>query len=48
VKGSQNTIYLEEAIKKLLSDPSDASLLARQEEWWLKKKELYFSSLDGI
>ncbi|PZM87405.1 MAG: hypothetical protein DLD55_01625 [candidate division SR1 bacterium] len=37
-KGSQNTIFLEEAVKMLLKNPSDAKLLTRQSEWWLKRK----------
>ena len=39
-KGSQNTIYLEEAIKLLLADPADASKLCRQDKDWLKRKKV--------
>ena len=39
VKGSQNTIFLEEATKALLEDKKDAENLTRQSEWRLKKKE---------
>lgn len=41
VKGSQNTIFLEESLKYLLSDHKDISLLCRQENYWLdiKKKQ---------
>ena len=38
-KGSQNTIFLEEAVKMLLKNPSDAKFLTRQSEWWLQKKK---------
>lgn len=48
-KGSQNTIFLEEAIKQILpgttlhpSQPSD--LLCRQSKWWLKTKLNYFKT----
>jgi UDP-N-acetylmuramoyl-tripeptide--D-alanyl-D-alanine ligase len=44
VKGSQNTIYLEELIKTILSDPNDLSNLCRQSPWWLKTKSNYRSS----
>ncbi len=37
-KGSQNTIFLEEAIKSILADKRDASALCRQEEYWLRTK----------
>jgi UDP-N-acetylmuramyl pentapeptide synthase len=39
VKGSQNTIFLEEAVKYLLSDKTDTTKLCRQENYWLKKKQ---------
>lgn len=38
VKGSQNTIYLEELVKSILQNPSDSSKLCRQSAWWLKTK----------
>jgi len=41
-KGSQNTIYLEEAIKILLANDEDAKNLVRQSNWWLKKKKRFF------
>jgi len=41
-KGSQNTIFLEEAVKAVLKEPKDAQKLCRQEKFWLKKKEAYF------
>ncbi|OGY88997.1 MAG: hypothetical protein A3B30_02810 [Candidatus Komeilibacteria bacterium RIFCSPLOWO2_01_FULL_52_15] len=36
VKGSQNGIFLEEAIKFILADPQDAGKLCRQEKYWKK------------
>lgn len=44
-KGSQNTIYLEEAIKILLANDEDAQSLVRQSDWWLKKKKRFFGSI---
>lgn len=41
-KGSQNKVFAEEAIKKLLADPEDASKLVRQSPYWLKRKEASF------
>ncbi len=41
-KGSQNTIFLEEAVKILLKNKSDGEKLCRQEEYWLKKKSTFF------
>lgn len=39
VKGSQNTIFLEEAIKIMMAEPSQArQLLCRQSTWWLNLK----------
>lgn len=38
-KGSQNTIFLEEAIKYILEDPSDSAQLPRQEDYWMRKKQ---------
>lgn len=37
-KGSQNRVYLEEAIKPLLADATDAEKLCRQEPYWLETK----------
>lgn len=42
VKGSQNKVFLEEAIKPLLSDKSDISKLVRQSPEWLKTKASQF------
>ena len=43
VKGSQNTIFLEEGIKKFLAHTRDEKLLCRQSTDWNKKKENFFS-----
>ena len=37
-KGSQNTIFLEEAIKYILKHPEDSKLLCRQSDFWMKLK----------
>lgn len=37
-KGSQNGVFAEEAVKRLLADPADADQLVRQDEYWLKRK----------
>lgn len=42
VKGSQNRVYLEEAVKYLLANLSDRSKLVRQSPDWLRKKEKQF------
>ena len=42
-KGSQNTIFLEEAVKHFLLHPEDHKELTRQSNWWLNKKSKYFS-----
>lgn len=42
VKGSQNTIFLEEAIKEFLFDMRDTDNLCRQSPRWLKKKAEFF------
>lgn len=41
-KGSQNTIFLEEAIKILLEKQKDIDNLTRQSDWWMKKKGKFF------
>ncbi len=43
VKGSQNTLYLEEAIKFLLESQNDIKSLTRQEDYWMKIKQDYFN-----
>lgn len=42
VKGSQNEIFLEELIKFILKNPHDLIHLCRQNNFWLKKKMLFF------
>ena len=41
VKGSQNTIYLEELVKSILKNPSDVSKICRQSPYWLKTKSAF-------
>ncbi len=41
-KGSQNEIFLEEAIKFLLENPNDTKFLCRQDEFWMNKKSEFF------
>lgn len=43
VKGSQNNVYAEEAVKMLLANPEDARLLVRQSKHWMSKKKANFS-----
>ncbi len=44
VKGSQNTIFLEEAVKKMMTEEKEAGkLLCRQSNWWLKVKQQIIS-----
>ncbi len=45
VKGSQNGIYLEEAIKKILLEKKDFKNLCRQDQYWLKTKERIISRM---
>lgn len=42
-KGSQNNVYMEEAVKKLLAHPKDAERLVRQSANWHKKKQKNFN-----
>jgi UDP-N-acetylmuramoyl-tripeptide--D-alanyl-D-alanine ligase len=46
IKGSQNTIYLEEAIKYILLNKEDMQFLSRQGEYWnrVKNKQLYWQT----
>ena len=41
-KGSQNTVFLEEALKMILADPKDISNLCRQDKFWINKKKRFF------
>lgn len=38
VKGSQNGVFSEEALKVLLADSTDSSRLVRQSSYWMKQK----------
>lgn len=38
-KGSQNTLFLEEAVKMLLVDKKDTKNLCRQDKFWMKMKK---------
>lgn len=38
VKGSQNGVFAEEAVKQLLANPADAGKLVRQSPAWLRRK----------
>ncbi len=42
VKGSQNTIFSEEAIVPLLKNSDDEKLLPRQEPYWKEAKQFFF------
>lgn len=46
VKGSQNTIYLEEVVKKLLKNSVDRHQLCRQSPYWLKLKSDFHHRFD--
>ncbi|MDB5178711.1 MAG: UDP-N-acetylmuramoyl-tripeptide--D-alanyl-D-alanine ligase [Patescibacteria group bacterium] len=41
-KGSQNRVFVEEALKSLLADPADASQLVRQSPAWMRLKAKQF------
>lgn len=45
VKGSQNTIFLEEGIKEFLFDLRDQDKLCRQSVEWLAKKRQFFETV---
>jgi UDP-N-acetylmuramoyl-tripeptide--D-alanyl-D-alanine ligase len=42
-KGSQNGVFIEEALKPLLADESDFGKLVRQDKYWMNKKRLTFN-----
>ena len=44
VKGSQNTIFLEELVKSILQNPFDSTKLCRQSPWWIKTKKRFKDS----
>jgi hypothetical protein len=41
-KWSQNTIFLEEAVKHFLLNPEDQQELTRQSDRWMNAKKKYF------
>lgn len=41
IKGSQNTIYLEELVKELLINKTDSTKICRQSPYWLDLKEKF-------
>lgn len=43
-KWSQNTIFVEEALKEVLNDYTNIDKLVRQDKFWLDKKNKYFES----
>ncbi len=43
-KWSQNTIFMEEALKPILKNPEDMSKICRQENFWIEKKNKFFES----
>jgi len=43
VKGSQNGVFSEEAVKMLLANRKDSKKLVRQNSFWIKKKHQQFS-----
>lgn len=45
VKGSQNGVFAEEAIKPILKNKNDIKLLVRQNRFWLRKKRHQFKGL---
>lgn len=47
-KGSQNKIYLEEAVKIVLASVEEQRFLVRQSEDWLKLKNDYFASFINL
>ena len=44
VKGSQNGVFAEEALKPLLANEADQTKLVRQSAYWLKMKQKQFSN----
>ncbi len=41
-KWSQNTIFLEEAVKQVLANKEDERYLTRQSEWWMERKSYLY------
>ncbi|HPT66204.1 MAG TPA: Mur ligase family protein [Candidatus Woesebacteria bacterium] len=47
VKGSQNTIFLEELVKSILKNPSDSKKICRQSPYWLKTKNKFRQKINS-
>lgn len=47
VKGSQNKVFAEEAVKQLLANPSDIDNLVRQSNFWMSKKVAQFTDMQA-
>lgn len=47
VKGSQNTIFLEEGIIEFLEKKDDGTKLCRQSKEWKDKKKIFFEKLQN-
>lgn len=45
-KGSQNGVFVEEAIKSVLADKADQTALVRQSDFWLRRKAEQFPDVD--
>lgn len=48
VKGSQNNVFSEEAVKVLLRDADDKKYLVRQDDVWMKKKQQFFETINNM
>lgn len=46
IKGSQNTIFLEETVARILQNPQDVSRLCRMDDGWRQIKARYFATLE--
>jgi UDP-N-acetylmuramoyl-tripeptide--D-alanyl-D-alanine ligase len=46
VKGSQNTIFLEALVERLLADSADAAKLCRRGEYWEKRRKEWFGGCE--
>lgn len=44
-KGSQNTLYLEEALKKVIL-PEEEVQLVRQDDFYMQKKQMFWNTLN--
>lgn len=47
IKGSQNTIFLEESVVRLLQNPQDAAHVCRMDTGWQQIKSRYFSTIES-